>query len=129
RSLRFPKTTKPLERLLMLGLWLDGATELSDGNIATWVAGGANYVGVKVKLDGTVELPKTASSERGDLGRAALAGRFALEVSASGVGWQTTDHGFSWTRVMLPRALEPRSPTRIQRDGGLHPLLGCSAVG
>ncbi len=128
-ELKLPETTESLNQLLEAGLWLDGVQQMSKNSLGTWVVSAATYVGVAIDLDGTVRLPKSASQERGDLGRTTLSGRFALEVSASGVGWQTHDFGVNWQRFELPRVLEPLSPNRMNRETGKHPVVGCSAVG
>jgi hypothetical protein len=127
--LRHPKTTKSLAQLLSHGLWLNALTQTADDQIATWVTSGSSYVGVHIALDGRVTLPKQADDERGDLARAALSGAFALEISASGVGWQSRDYGFHWQQLSLPRVLDPLTPTRLTQPALTHPTVGCSAVG
>ncbi len=128
-ELVLPKTTDSLTQLLEAGLWLDGVQQMSASSLGTWVVSASTYIGVAVDLDGRVRLPESANEERGDLGRTTIAGRFALEISASGIGWQTHDFGVNWQRFELPRILEPLSPSRLNRETGRHPVVGCSAVG
>lgn len=116
-------------RMLRLGTWLDGVTQLDDDTLATWVADGTNVIGVKVRLDGSVVLPRGEAEERGDLTRTVLSGGHALEVSAAGVGFHTADYGFRWQRITLPRVLSPLAARQLQRETGTRPSVGCSQVG
>lgn len=120
------ETLSPEQRLtLNTATWLNSATQLSATTLGTWVVGANRYHGVRVSLDGKVEVSK---SEEGDIRRTALSGPIAFEVTTSGVGWQSTNYGFDWHELGLPRGLTPLS----HEDGEQRapaPLVGCTGVG
>lgn len=118
-----------LPALVTHGTWLDGMAELQPGVLGAWVAGGQDYIGISVNLNGTIEIAGGTNAESGELGRTILAGPLAFEVSGSGVAWQTRDFGFHWQKLSLPRALDPYSPTDARALAAQAPSLGCSPVG
>lgn len=116
----------PEQRLtLSSATWLNSVTQVGADSFGTWVLGANRFHGVRVSLDGSVAVSK---SEEGDIRRTVLSGPIAFEVTTSGVGWQSTNYGFDWHELALPRGLTPLS----HEDGVRHaprPVLGCTEVG
>lgn len=105
-----------VQALLERGLWLDGMTEIEPFVLGGWVVVGSSFVGVRVKLDGTV----LAGPPRDAPERAVFSGRFALILGDAGFGAETTDGGMSWSDLELPDSGDSNDV-----DGA----RGCSPVG
>ena len=106
--------------LLEKGLWLDGFVEHPRGVLAGWVVAAEPFAGVRVSLDGTVNVSRPEVG----IDRALLSARRALVVGRTGRAHESIDGGFEWTDVDLPLefdgAREPRDEVRLQ---------GCSEIG
>lgn len=121
-KLKLPKAEAPILALLKKGLWLDGFVERKKGELAGWVAAAGPFVGVRIKLDGTVKVGKIEN----DLDRALLSGQLALVLGRTGLAAETTDGGFTWREVDLPADEAPGS----RRTGAsVSTERGCSPVG
>jgi hypothetical protein len=108
-----------LAALVSQGFWLDSVEETADKKLRTFIAGAVSFLGVRVALDGKVELGETEQS----LDRSFLSGRYALSVGRGGGARETTDGGFTWSDVDLPS--EPE--LKPERSFGVP--NGCTAVG
>lgn len=117
-ALTLPAAKDARRQLLRRGLWLDGFRERRSGQLAGWVAGSDDFVGVRVAFDGRV----TAGEPAVDLGRSVLSGPFSLTRSREGSLRETTDGGFSW------REVDPRLDlaSLLANRSSEH---GCSALG
>lgn len=124
RDLKLPDEA---EAALSSGLWAAGVMQLEDEQLGTWLVSDAGYLGLRVGLDGRVDVAPEETRDRGDPHRTVISGPFALEVTASGVGWQSSDYGMHWQKVLLPRGLEPVRPSTSKSVR--HPIAGCSTVG
>lgn len=123
-ALRLPKTDdKVKQSLLRKGLWLDGFVEAEPGLLSGWVAAAGPFAGVKVHLDGRVEV----SQPQHDIDRALLGGRFALLLSGSGLASQSVDNGFTWRELELTNELP--GDDAMKRSEGAPLEQGCSALG
>jgi hypothetical protein len=122
-ALRIPELEPKLRRLVERGLWLEGLTELGDGALATWIAGGDEFVGVRVARNGRVTVGRPGQHLR----QSWLSGTSALELVGNGLASETLDGGFTWSEVEVPPGLEPgKVPVSGRSD--LHEQ-GCSRVG
>ena len=101
------------------GFWLDSFQVSPGGELVGWVAGNDSFVGVRVKLDGSV----LVGSPEQHLDRALLSGRFALVVGRSGGLRESVDGGFEWSDGEFPA--EP--DLRPQRTSGT--TSGCTELG
>jgi hypothetical protein len=108
-----------LSGLLSQGFWLDSLEETADGKLRGFIAGAVSFVGVRVSLDGKVELGEPEQS----LDRSYLAGRYALSIGRGGGARETTDGGFTWSEVDLPS--EPE--LKPERSFGIP--NGCTQIG
>jgi hypothetical protein len=95
---------------------LEGVEEREPGVLAAWVLVGAELHGVRVHLDGKVEVGRTGA----DVERTSIAGRYALNWGTVGRGAETVDGGMTWTMVDLPSSELP-APGR--------PVAACGPVG
>src|SRR5690606_8900348 len=120
-KLKLPKAEPSMLALLKKGLWLDGFVEHKPGELSGWVAAAGPFVGVRVKLDGSVRVGKIEN----DIDRAMLSGRLALVLGRAGLASESTDGGFSWREVDLP-ADDAQS---AKKSGPATEERGCSAVG
>jgi hypothetical protein len=118
--LKLPKL-KPgaLATLVSNGFWLDAFEQAASGALRGWIAGGATFTGVRIGLDGQVELGEPQPG----LDRSLLAGRFALVVGRGGGARETSDGGFDWSDAEFPA--EP-DWSAARTFGQLH---GCRALG
>jgi hypothetical protein len=121
-KLKLPKTEGPTLALLKKGLWLDGFVEHKPGELAGWVVSAGPFVGVRVKLDGTVRVGKIEN----DIDRVLLSGPLALVLGRAGLAAETTDGGFSWREVDLPA--DTAHGARPAGTGSAEER-GCSRVG
>ncbi len=113
------KLDSDLQNLLEQGLWLNSFTEPKPGELSGWVYGASHFVGVRVSLDGSVEV---GQAQQG-LERAFIAGGRGLVLGIRGGAYETTDGGFEWSDVELPS--EPDLPA----SAAVSSVNGCSAVG
>ncbi len=135
-TLKIPEEAPVKE--LESGMWLDGFQESQPdasssgsgskpGEIAGWVEAGGPYVGVRIKLDGTVTAGQLVEEDNGVL----VSGPFGLAVGARGRALETVDGGLSWRDIVLPAAVgvsgtEPlRADQRLRRCGP----VGCALPG
>lgn len=119
-ALTLPKVREEaLSALLSQGFWLDSLEQAADGVIRGFIAGAVSFVGVRVSLDGKVELGEPEQS----LDRSFLSGRYGLSIGRGGGARETTDGGFSWSDVDLPS--EPE--LKPERSFGIP--NGCTVVG
>jgi hypothetical protein len=111
--------------LVKTGVWLDPLTEDSSGNLFTWVLGNGQFVGVKIDAQGKLQ----AGELRDDPSRALLNAAVGASLTASGVGFFTTDHGFHWHSFELPAALGSLDP--YSESSAIHNSepWGCSPMG
>jgi hypothetical protein len=105
--------------LVANGFWLDSFEQAASGALRGWITGGATFTGVRVALDGQVEL----GDPQPGLDRALLAGRFALVVGRGGGALETSDGGFDWSDAEFPA--EP-DWSAARTFGQFH---GCRALG
>jgi hypothetical protein len=105
--------------LVERGLWVDSFEQAASGDLAGWVAGNDNFVGVRVKLDGHV----LVGTPEPHLDRALLSGSFGLVVGHSGGLRESVDGGFEWSDGELPG--EP--DLRPVRTSGM--VSGCTRLG
>jgi hypothetical protein len=77
------------------------------------------YAGVRVALDGKVELGEPEQS----LDRSFISGRYALSIGRGGGARETTDGGFSWNDLDLP------SEPELKPERSFGGPNGCTAVG
>lgn len=109
--------------LLAVGHWLDPLSEGSSGELATWVVGDQQFVGVKVKRDGAVEV----SALRADLSSTRFNGSVALTLTSGGVAYETSDFGFNWHTISLPTSVtlpDPYKPSPATAND-----WGCTEIG
>lgn len=116
-----PKAKKSILALLSKGLWLDGFVERKPGELAGWVAAGGPFIGVRLHLDGKVQVGKLEN----DIDRSLLSGQLALSLGDSGLAAETIDGGFKWREVELPVDTTSSSYSVSPSDGP----RGCSRVG
>lgn len=121
-KMRLPdKADKPILALLTKGLWLDGFVERKPGELAGWVAAGGPFIGVRLQLDGKLEVGRLEN----DIDRSLLSGQLALSLRDSGLAAESIDGGFEWREVELPVDATSSSPSTARDDGP----RGCSRVG
>jgi hypothetical protein len=123
-KLKLPKAEAPVLALLKKGLWLDGFVEHKKGELAGWVAAAGPFVGVRVKLDGTVRVGKIEN----DIDRALLSGSLALILGRAGLAAESTDGGFNWREIDLP-ADDGAGARRTTSGAIVTEERGCSPVG
>jgi hypothetical protein len=111
-----PLTVEPDQTVFKRGTLLDGVEERSPGVLGAWVLAGTELRGVRIGLDGKVEVGHVTTNVE----RTVAAGRFALEWGRGGRGVETVDGGMTFRPVDLPSAELP-APTRM--------VAACSAVG
>jgi hypothetical protein len=110
--------------LLAQGFWLDSLEETADGKLRGFIAGAASFAGVRVALDGKVELGEIEQS----LDRSYLSGRYGLTIGRGGGARETTDGGFSWSDVALPSEPELKPERSFGRPNGCT-QIGCAFAG
>ncbi len=101
------------------GFWLDAFQQGPDGKLIGFIAGAASFVGVRVSLDGKVELGEPEQA----LGRAFFSGRYAFAIGRGGGARETVDGGFEWSDAELPS--EP--DLKLERTFGTS--SGCTSIG
>ena len=103
------------------GTLLDGVEERAPGVLSAWLLSGSELRGVRIGLDGKVDIGRVTTS----IERTAVAGRFALEWGRGGRGIETVDGGMTFRPVDLPSADLP-IPSRTAASCG---AVGCSQGG
>jgi len=121
RPLTLEPGTGAAARLVRSGLWLDGFWEVAPGQLGAWVIGARAFVGVRVALDGVVQLARLQDG----VDETSFFGGRALQVAASASLRETEDYGFEWRVSELPPALLTSSSSRPSRS----PVRGCTPVG
>lgn len=116
-KLKLPKSG-PVANLVREGIWLDGFTATSTGELQGWVAGTGPFVGIRIKRDGTV----THGEVQNDIERTLISGRFALMLAQYGQALETVDGGGTWAEVPTLQAPENRQSLANLEQG-------CSAIG
>jgi hypothetical protein len=111
-----PLALEPTQTVFKRGTLLDGIEERSPGVLGAWVLAGAELRGVRMALDGKVEVGRVSVNVE----RTAAAGRFALEWGRGGRGIETIDGGMTFHPVDLPVSELP-TPSRT--------VASCSPVG
>jgi len=111
-----PLTVEPNQTVFKRGTLLDGVEERSPGVLGAWVLVGAELRGVRIGLDGKVDVGRVTSNVE----RTVVAGRFALEWGRGGRGIETIDGGMTFRPVDLPSSDLP-TPSRT--------VAACGAVG
>jgi hypothetical protein len=107
----------PLDRsLLSRSTFLDGFEERTPGVLGGWIATGAELRGIRIALDGKVEVGRVTTNVE----RTAVSGRFALEWGRGGRGVETIDGGMTYRPIDLPASDLP-APGRA--------VAACGAVG
>lgn len=121
RELELEPDAGPGARLVRSGLWLDELWELGDAELGGWVVGAQAFVGVRVDLEGSVQIARLQEG----VDETSFFGPRALHMAASASLRETTDYGFDWRVSALPPAVlvagSASAPPRHVR--------GCSAVG
>jgi hypothetical protein len=108
-------------RLVRSGLWLDELWESEPGELGAWVVGAQAFVGVRIALDGKIQIARVQEG----VDETSFFGPDALQLAGAASLRETTDYGFEWRVSALPPAvLSPASGSRPR-----WPLRGCSAVG
>jgi hypothetical protein len=108
-------------RLVRSGLWLDELWEVAPGQLGAWVIGARAFVGVRVQLDGVVQLARLQDG----VDETSFFGGRALQIAASASLRETENYGFEWRVSELPPALLTSSSSRPSR----RPARGCAPVG
>ena len=98
------------------GTVLEGVEERSPGVLGGWVLSGTELRGVRIGLDGKIDLGHVTTN----IERTVVAGRFALEWGRGGRGVESVDGGMTFRPVDLPSSDLP-APARM--------VAACSAVG
>jgi hypothetical protein len=98
------------------GTLLDGVEERSAGVLGGWVLSGTELRGVRIGLDGKIDVGHVTTN----IERTVAAGRFALEWGRGGRGVETVDGGMTFRPVDLPSSDLP-APGRM--------VAACGAVG
>jgi hypothetical protein len=124
-ALSLPKHREDaLSGLLSQGFWLDSLEETADGKVRGFIAGAVSFVGVRVALDGKVELGEVEQS----LDRSYLSGGYALSIGRAGGARETTDGGFTWSDVELPSEPELKPERTFGSSNGCT-QIGCVFAG
>lgn len=124
-ALSLPKLRdEALSGLVAQGFWLDSMEETADGKLRGFIAGAVSFAGVRVALDGKVELGDAEQS----LERSYVSGRYGLSIGRGGGARETTDGGFSWSDVDLPSEPELKPERSFGHPNGCT-QLGCAFAG
>ncbi len=123
--MKLPKADKSTVALLKAGLWLDGFVEYKKGELRGWVTAAGPFVGVKVKLDGTVTVGEIAKE---GLDRTLLSGPFGLSIGRMGTMVESTDGGFTWRELDVPVQVGGLG-VGMPKRGEAALERGCSPVG
>jgi hypothetical protein len=107
------------DALLRGASWLDGLEEREPGVVSGWALSGRELHGVRVRLDGTIEVGRKGARVE----QTTVAGRFALDWGAAGRGAETVDGGLTWKPVDFA-ASDQLQPT----PAGCGPV-GCTRQG
>jgi hypothetical protein len=111
-----PLSADSVDAQLGRATWLEGVQQLDQSTLGAWVVLGGTVRGVRVTLDGRVEIGPAGC----EIERTVVAGRFGLSWDGGQRGYETVDGGMHWEPVTLPEQDLPRPA----RD-----VAACSAVG
>jgi hypothetical protein len=120
-TVTFPTVAADVERVLRLGVWLDGFEERRPGVVGGWLEAGSAMLGVEIELDGTA----TVGQFIRDAGLPFVAGRYGLGWTAARRGYETTDGGMTWRPLELPDPIVPLAKVERRACGP----VGCIAGG
>jgi hypothetical protein len=99
---------------IVRGTWLDGMQEVEPNVIGGWIEGGGPVAGIRITLDGKVELGEVVEEDA-----VLVAGPFGLAFDAGGRAIETTDFGRTWTeRDMAPVDMRVRDVPRACGPAG-----------
>jgi hypothetical protein len=112
--LTFPTVSTDVARILKVGAWLDGMEEIAPRTIAGWIEAGGVMLGVRVSLDGQVEIGQYVR----DAGTPMVSGRYGFGWTTGKRGFETMDGGMTWTAVEIP-----------DHDSARATMRGCGPVG
>jgi hypothetical protein len=112
--LTFPLVSTDVARILKVGAWLDGMEEIVPHTIAGWIEASGVMLGVRVSLDGQVEIGQYVR----DAGTPMVSGRYGLGWTTGKRGYETTDGGITWTAIDIP-----------EHDNARASMRGCGPVG
>ncbi len=118
--LTIPEEPASAARTVRLGMWLDGVEERSPGVLGGWIEAGGPLVGVRITLDGKVELGEAKE----DVSRAIFGGRFGVALFDGGRAEETSDGGFTWSSFEWPG----REDARVVSTRACGPV-GCALPG
>jgi hypothetical protein len=111
----------PGARLVRSGTWLDELWEVAPGKLGAWVVGAQAFVGVRLDLEGVVQIARLEDGVE----ETSFYGPHALQIAASASLRESLDQGFDWKVSEVPPALLAAGLGRVSK----RPLRGCSAVG
>jgi len=106
---------------LKRGQVLEGVEEREPGVLSAWVLTGPELRGIRIGLDGKIEVARTGANVEQTI----VTGRFALEWGKTGRGAETIDGGLTWTPVELPTVDLPRPFRNVAACGP----VGCAQSG
>lgn len=121
-ELKLPnKLDRVARKILTQGLWLDGVIETEEDRLAAWVVEAESFLGVRLDLDGRIEIGEL----RHGLPRTLLSGLLALTVEETGTVSESVDGGMDWSTSELPvvDVLPDANERRTRTE------QGCSRVG
>jgi hypothetical protein len=109
------------ERVLDVGVWLDGFEERRPGVVGGWIEASGTMLGVELDLEGHARLGPYVR----DAGKTMVSGRYGLGWTPSLLGLETTDGGMTWAPLDVPA---PIAVGRAIASRACGPV-GCSASG
>ncbi len=116
-----PPMSVDVQRVLDVGVWLDGFEERRPGVVGGWIEAAGTMLGVEVDLEGHVRFGQYVR----DAGKTMVSGRYGLGWTPSLLGLETTDGGMTWTPIAVPA---PIAVGRAVASRACGPI-GCSAAG
>jgi hypothetical protein len=116
-----PLAIEPNQALFRRAAFLDGIEERAPGVLGGWVLVGTELRGVRIGLDGKVEVGRITTNVEHTM----AAGRFALEWGRGGRGIETVDGGMTFHPVDLPPSDLPALPRAVAACGP----VGCTQGG
>ncbi len=93
-----PLAIEPNQAAFKRGTLLEGVEERSPGVLGAWVLAGTELRGVRIGLEGKVDVGHVTTN----IERTSVAGRYALEWGRGGRGIETIDGGMTFRPVDLP---------------------------
>lgn len=106
------------------GSWTDGLIQLDAGTLGAWIATAGKLRGVKLKLDGTLDVASEDASSSIDT--TIFSGRYALDVARRR---ETQDFGFNWRTFETPPGLGSITLKDERATTQDRPNVGCSSLG